>query len=352
MKIGLIGCGGISHAHIRGILGTNGRVKITACCDISLPAAEKRAAELGVTSVHTDYHTFLREADIDAVVICTTHDTHAPIAIAAAAAGKHALVEKPIACTLADARAMVAAHDKAGTTLMVAQCQRYDPSYRGLKTVLASGELGAVRAVRFDAMQNYPAFAPKEHWLFDGNIAGGGIVISVLVHRIDLVRFLVGEVRRVTAISRSLHPNFRNGAEDFAAGILEFESGAIGEFFGTYSGPRMPYCEQLMFFCEHGAVHALPEQGQYSGPAYIARSAGWTAKDWLDQYRGFEKATPDRGSLPSDDPFVNQISHFADCVAAKTAPISSGRDNLGTMAVVEAIHRSAKLGRAVELQEL
>jgi predicted dehydrogenase len=357
LRVALIGCGGISgaHAHAYRTLGHD-VAQVTACADAALPLAERRASELGAGFVTDDYRAAIYRTDVDAVDICLPHHLHAEVALAALAAGKHVLVEKPMACSMTECRAMVEAAAHAGRTLMVAQCQRYMPSYRGVHRLVAEGALGPIRAVRFDSMQNAPAFLSGDHWLFDGHLAGGGIVISVSVHRIDLVRYFVGDVRRVQAVTRTGAAPYRNGAEDYAAAVLEFDNGAIGEHFATYSGFRMPYSEMFMLFGDRGAVHALPSAGEPAGPAVYAtadqedaaaRGSGWNA-----QFRGFLPVPPDREGLPTDDGFANEIAHFAQCCRTGAEPLSSGRDNLGTMKVIFGIYRAAQTGTWVDLGAL
>ncbi|HOE67401.1 MAG TPA: Gfo/Idh/MocA family oxidoreductase [Candidatus Hydrogenedentes bacterium] len=349
-KIGLIGAGGISGQHLRAFKGFPERVLMTAVCDISEDAARKRAGEVGGAAVYADVAKMLREADIDAVDICTTHDQHAELALAAIAAGKHVLLEKPMGCSMQECRDMVAAAEKAGVAFMIAQCQRYMPTYRSVRRLVERGELGAIRAVRFDSMQDLPSFAPNGHWLCDAKKAGGGIVISVSVHRIDLMRYLIGDVKRVTGVSRSTTPLFTNGAENFAVGLLEFENGAIGEMFGTYTGFRMPWGEMFMIFADEGTIHAVPPQGHYEGDSVIAlRRAAAPIAGWEDQYNGFAPLDVDRSEFPTDDGFTNEILHFADCCRTGKEPDSSGRDNLGTMATIFAFYESARTGQTVDV---
>ena len=357
LRVALIGCGGISgaHAHAYRTLGPD-VARVMACADSTLPLAERRATELGAPFVTDDYRAAIHRSDVDAVDICLPHHLHAEVALAALAAGKHVLVEKPMACSLAECRAMVDGATRAGRTLMVAQCQRYMPSYRGVRRLVTEGALGPVRAVRFDSMQNAPAFLHPDHWLFDSRLAGGGIVISVSVHRIDLVRYFVGDVRRVQALTRPGASPYRNGAEDYAAAVLEFENGAIGEHFATYSGFRMPYSEMFMLFGDRGAVHALPPAGSSMGPALYATAdrddAATRGSDWNAQFNGFLPVPPDQGDLPTGDGFANEIAHFAECCRSGAEPLSSGRDNLGTMKVIFGIYRAAETGAWVDLNAL
>lgn len=353
LKVGLIGAGGIAGAHLKAYLQLSQQVRLVAICDVREEAARWRAQEAGITAVYTDAYRMLREADIDAVDICTSHDQHAPLALAAAEAGKHILVEKPMACSLQQCREMVAAAEKARVILMVAQNQRYMPSHRGVRRLIQEGELGVIHAVRFDSMQNLSVFLPPSHWLFDGNQAGGGIVISVSVHKIDLMRYLVGEVKRVVGIQRNFHSEFINGAEDYACALLEFENGALGEMFATYAGFRMPWSEQFMIFGSEGTVHAVPPIGQSGGPAWIAsRRRGVKGEGWAQQFLGFVPVEPDQEGLPSEDSFVNEIFHFVECCQTGKEPLSSGRDNLETMKVVFGFYESARTGKPAEMATL
>ncbi len=357
LRIGLIGAGNIWNAHKVAFQQFPESVRLAAVMDINPAAAQKAADEFPGAKVYADPATMLRDAEIDAVLILTVHAEHAALAHAAIVSGRHVLVEKPMACSLAEARSMADAADKAGVRLMIGQCQRYDRSYRGAKRLIESGEIGRVQAVRFDSMQGLfsNGILPAGHWLADGSKAGGGIVISVCVHRLDLVRFCLGEVRRVSAVTRTLDPGYINGAEDFAAALFEFESGALGEMFGTYSGFRMPYSEGLMIFGQDGAIHASPNNGEYQAPAVYASKQHPGVKDennWLAQFRGFQPVPPDTDGLPSDNSFVNQMLHFADCCHTGAEPLSSGRDNLGTMRLIEGIYQSAKTGTWIDLKNL
>lgn len=357
LRVGLIGCGGISGAHAQAYraLGPD-MIRVVATADRVPALAQRRAADLGAAFSGADYRALLERPDVEAVDICLPHHLHAEVALAALAAGKHVLVEKPMACSLDEGRAMVAAAERRGATLMVAQCQRYMPSYRGVRRLVSTGALGALRAVRFDSMQNAPAFLPPDHWLFDGRLAGGGIVISVSVHRIDLVRYLVGDVARVSAITHAGAAPYSHGAEDYAAAVLEFKGGFLGEHFATYSGYRLPYSESLLLLGDRGAVHALPAAGQAMGPALYATAdrddAAGRAPGWEAQYTGFLPVPPDREGLPGDDGFANELAHFAACCRSGEEPLSSGRDNLGTLRVIFGIYRSAQTGAWVDLAAL
>jgi len=354
LRVGLIGTGGIARAHLRAYRHYPQQVQLKAVCDVQAEAVEQFAQEVGgEVQVYTDPEVMLKEAGIEAVDICTVHNTHAPLAIMAADAGKHILVEKPMACTRQECADMVQAAERAGVQLMVAQCQRYMPAFRGVKRVMESGELGRLHAIRFDAMQNMLAFLPPRHWLYDGQQAGGGIVISVAVHKLDLLRYLVGEVRRVHAVCRTQHPAFINGAEDYAVATLEFETPdgtVLGEMFATYSGFRLPWSEQFMIFGEQGAIYMVPPLSGHDRTMIASIRRGTPAGGWESQFGGFEAIEPEMEGLSGQDNFINEILHFAECCASGREPLTSGRDNLKTMRIVFAIYESARTGQWVECE--
>jgi len=154
LRVALVGAGNIASHHLPAYRRFPDEVVLVAVCDVNEGAARKRAQEAGVEPVFADVAMLLREVDCDALDICATPDQHAPIVHAAIAAGKHVLVEKPFALTLADCRELVAAADRARVTLMVAQNQRFLPTHQAARAIIASGELGEIRAVRTDSFQH------------------------------------------------------------------------------------------------------------------------------------------------------------------------------------------------------
>lgn len=349
IKIGLIGAGGASNRHTAAYIQFPNQIRLTAICDYIRSHAEKRSEETGCNDIYCDAERMLRKADIDAVHICTPHADHYVLAMSAIDMGKHVLVEKPMGVTLDQCTTMAAAAKKRRVTLMAGQVRRYMPMYRCTKRIIERGDIGRVRAVRFDCMLDLPSFAPYGHWMSDGAQAGGGVVISQCIHGIDLMRYFVGEVKRVQAMTRTSSHLFIHNAEDFACALFEFETGAIGEMFGTYSGFRMPWGEQFMIFGEEGTIHAVPPKGEFEGEVMIAtRKHANPFNEWADQYRGFKPLQYDLEGMPSDDAFTNEILHFADCCRSGAEPESSARDNLETMRVVFAIYESAKSGSFAE----
>ena len=353
LRVALVGAGNIASHHLPAYAQFPEHVRLVAVCDLDETLARKRAREVGVERVYGDVDALLREVACDALDVCVTPDQHASVALAAIESGRHVLVEKPFALTLADCRGLVVAADRAGVTLMVAQNQRFLPSHQAARAIIASGELGEIRAVQTTSIQHWGALA-EGHWQYDGARAGGGAVIGVGVHRLDLVRFLAGNVERVlSAVTRTTSPRFVNGAEEVAAATFELENGALGQAFATVSAFRSPWSEQLLVFGERGTIHASPAPGSVRSRAFVAserRSAA--VVEWADQFGGFEPVDATAEGLPSESGQVNEILHFASCCSTGAEPLSSGRDNIGTMQLVAAIYESARIGSRVELADL
>jgi predicted dehydrogenase len=360
LKVGLIGSGGISRAHMPAFLERKDDVTLTAVCDVREDAALAYAKDAGLDSgaAYTDIESFLRNADIEAVDICTTHNTHHDLAVAAIQAGKHVLLEKPMATSIAESRNIVEEAEKAGVTFMVAQMLRFLPHYQQVRRIIESGELGEIWAARADSFFGAAISGPgtvmtNDWWGFDREICGGGALMMVATHQLDLLRYFIGDVRRVTAKWWTDNPVLKNGAEDRVISTLEFENGAIGTSITSYS-TRTPWHYQTLLLGEEGTIYTAPPEGgdvvaQHHAPALIASKtrdgeAGWRMAE------SFEPITNHMDGLVSEDnPFMNEIVHFARSIRNDVEPLSSGRQNFNTMEVVHGIYESAATGQTVEL---
>ena len=379
MKVGLIGTGGISNRHMIPYLDRPDRVRLTAVCDVVESLAQEYAKKAGVEAIYLDFNEMLRDADIDAVDICTGHSSHAPLAIAAAKAGKHVIVEKAMAHTLQGCKDMLEAADKAGVTLMVAQHLRYSPEARAVKRFIDAGNLGEIRAARTHTLGGGGGDRRPNDWMKDGK-AGGGVMLVQSVHHLDLLRFYVGNVKRVMGLSRSIQPNFLNDADDLVAATLEFENGAVGDLLASWSTPVSPEGMSYMIFGSEGTVHSTPPTIEQSLEAPV-RQFGTIMYSVRDEEQEKEQAramasgplrrpltrerletmmrrptfqplpTNDTG-LPSDDYFTNEILHFEECCRTGKEPISSGRDNLETMKIIFGIFESSRTGKVMDLADL
>ena len=379
LKVGLVGAGGIANSHLPAYLEHTDRVRLTAVCDIIEDAASAYAKRANVDAIYTDLDTMLREADIDAVDLCHRHDLHAPHAIAAAEAGKHVIVEKPMANSVRDCREMVEAADKSGVTLMVAQHLRYMRTAAAAKRLIEDGKLGEIEAVRTHMVAGgYGRMDRRGHWMRDPKYAGGGVMMTTQVHHIDLLRFYVGDVKRVFGICRTLQPDKLPGAEDLVAATLEFANGAVGHVFAKASLSRegRSYClmgSEGTLYAEL-AVESDETPTPHFGTLMVSLKSPEKEQEYLSSVgdmrrfmRGdakrrnefirklepvFEPLSTDGTGLRTANGFVNEILHWAECCRTGAAPISSGRDNVNTIEVIMGIYESSRTGMPVDLDTL
>jgi len=357
LKVGLIGTGRIGRDHLPAYLQFPDKVKLVAVCDIREDAVRQYAKDAGVEAVYTDTTKMLKDADIDAVDICTTHDQHLQQVVTAAEAGKHVLVEKAMGRTMDECRKMIAATDKAGVTFMVAQNLRYAPSWRTVRRLVQDGELGTIRAARCDTIVNATRILPAGDWMFDGTRVGGGVVMMNTIHIIDLLRYFVGDIKRVTGVCKTVAPVLMGGAEDYVCATLEFENGAIGTAFGIWSLSRSPVGVQYQLFGDDGALYSSPKppvnRGEQVGPIMVSSpKRDKPGVKPANPYENFVQVESLKEGLPSDMSFVNEILHFADCSQTGKEPISSGHDNLGTIKTILGIYESARTGKTIDLDTL
>ena len=359
LKVGLIGTGSIANLHVPAFTRFPNQVQLTALCDIREEAVQRFARNTRAAAVYTDAARMLREADIEAVDICTIHDQHAPLAIAAAEAGKHVLLEKPMATSMKACRDILAATDKAGVTFMVAQQLRHLPSYAAVRQLIREGELGRVWSLRADnwnaMFRSRSSNRRPDWWALDGKRAGGGALPMYVTHHIDLFRYFIGDVKRVWGKVWTDHPFFTNGADDSAVATLEFENGAVGHLSTSFSAAS-PHSHQIIIFGTEGTIYTEPPPGgnpiaQHQAPALVSslRRDGDAGPGHTAQ---FVPVIESAGEPDYSLPYVSEILHFAECCQEGKEPISSGRDNLGTMKAIFGIYESSRTGEPVDLSSL
>ena len=296
------------------------RVHMVAVCDMVEPLAQAYAKDAGVDTVYTDLDDMLRNADIDAVDICTGHAQHAPNTIAAAEAGKHVLVEKAMSNTLQGCRDMVAAADKAGVTLMVSQQLRYSADATAVKALVDKGKLGDIQGVRNHIIMQ----GPDKSWMNDGSL-GGGVLLLNSIHHIDLLRYYVGNVKRVMAFCKAFQPQMVNGGEDLFTATLEFENGAIGDIFASWTSYLTPEHASYLLLGSEGTIHSGPYIGDgprspfaHFGTMMAAYKEELDPSNESDRRRRihpeFEPIDTSWTNMPSYNYFVNEVLHFEECV--------------------------------------
>ncbi len=333
LRVGIIGCGKIAHLHGEGYRAAPDLAEVVVCSDDwSIDAARQLAATFPNATAVGHWQAVVERDDIDVISVCMPHDDHLPIGLAGAAAGKHMLIEKPFALNLEQARQIVQASEQAGKVLMVGQNQRFMESHRRVKALLDQDAIGKLVAVRFDCNQFVSKMYGPDSWMFERARTGGGMVISTAVHKLDLLRWFFGEITQVSSFQATTSLNYReaNPNEDVATILLEFENGMLGEGFYLFAAHKSPIptttSELTVIYGEEGIIHNVLGWHVYS-PKIPQYSAGETKLDFPNE--------PYVGSV------VTEIRHFLECIRDGKEPLTSGRDNLNTVATIDAIYRAA-----------
>lgn len=291
-------------------------------------------------------------ADIDAmyaagtpegVIVATPNSTHVDIGVACLERGSAVIVEKPIADSVAEARSLCDAAERLGMPLMVGHQRRHNVILRTAREIVRSGRLGKVVAANGMAAFLKPESYFEAAWRRQ---AGGGPILINMIHDIDLLRFLLGEIVSVQAASANKARGFE--VEDTAAVVLGFESGALATLTVSDTAAS-PWCWDMAA----GEAEHYPRQ--HVNSHYIVGSQASMTLPLLEvwEYKGqpgwHQPLTMERTALHLGHPYDEQLRHFAAVIDGKETPVCSGEDGLRTLQATLAVGAAAKQGERIEL---
>jgi predicted dehydrogenase len=329
VRVAVIGAGFMGERHARIYAGMPD-VELVAVCDVRESAAQELAARTGAAA-YSDYRALLGRDDLDAVSVCTPDGLHREPCELALRAGRHVLVEKPIATTVSDAEAIVESASRGGTVLLVGHCLRFDPRYDQARQAAARGELGAIQTI----------YTRRANTVAAQDRLGGRCSLPLFlgVHDYDVMRWLVGgEVERVTAESKwGLLRDLGFPVEDANCALLRFSTGALGIAELSWILPRG--------FPASGD-HRLDLVGS-AGSLSIA-----TLETGLRRADGQRAVQVDTASAPSvlghpGGMFYFELRHFVDCVRGRATPAITPHDAVMALRIALAVERAASTGAPV-----
>jgi predicted dehydrogenase len=352
--VAIVGCGGITlQNHLPG-LAICADTKVVALCDNDDSTLERARQQTGVTATSTSFEEIVTRDDVQAVIIATPNFTHAPIALAAIAAGKHVLCEKPIAMTYAEALNMANTADAAGVRHMTAFTYRFVPAMRFLDHLVKRGDLGQPYHYRSCRLQDWGTRGLG--WRQVKKLAATGELGDMLSHRIDFAHLLVGPMTRLVANLGNLTPNRGgqpNDTDDWVAILAQFECGAGGVLessklaSGMNESWRSPDRVELngsaaSFSFTTGTWNEL-QYGKASGPGFAPLPVPKEFWTWPGSPRD-----PGAG-----DPLVtfryDQAWEFIDAIRNQRPCVPSFHDGARMQAVIDAALKSAETRQWVEL---
>ena len=351
LGVGIIGTGGIAHVHAASIKG-NPYTEVVGLCDIKDGVAESFGRRLGFdVPIFADYHELLTMDGLDAVIVATSNDAHAPAAIAAVEAGKHTLCEKPMSNSFADAKAMVAAEERASVCTMIGYSKRFFRGTRFLYDYLRREELGRVFSVRAFYLQGHlsnPEYPMA--WRMQREKTGTGSLGDLAAHVTDLAQHLLGDdITRVTGMLKTfvdkrpsmIDPGKKESVDvdDACMFWAEFKTGAMGTFESSRNATGRPDHWRIEIDAEDAAlIYDNTDQkvlvSVRTGPTRLAR--------WI------ELPIPRRyGPIVSE--FQIEFNHFVDCIRSGGTPVPSFAEAMKTERVLDAVVRSSETGMAVDI---
>ncbi len=344
IRIGIIGAGNIAQSqHIPAYLRLKD-VELVAVCDLKEERAKEVAEKYGMKYSTTSINDLVALEELDAVDICAWNNAHAQAAIAAAAAGKHILCEKPMALNVQQAEEMLKASKKSGKVFMMGFVNRFRPDSIVLKDMLDTGKFGEIYYSKTGWLRRR---GTPLGWFTDTSKAGGGPVIDIGVHVIDLTWYLMGKPKPIS-VSATVHKdklgnyktkgvgrwvafdtdNLKFDTEDSAAGIIRFENGASMNFEVSW------------------AINAK-DTGIYSH--IFGTKAGASLNPFAIYGEDADYLMDSTPTIGKDDRFFNEISHFIDCIKTGSQPVSSAQDGLEIQKILNGIYDSAKAGKEILL---
>jgi len=329
LRVALVGCGLISEMHVRGYAAHADRARIVACFDTDRAKAEERAGPLGA-KVASSYRELLEDPNVDAVELCTPPHLHTEQVLAAAAAGKHILCQKPLARTLEECDRMIQACRDANVVFYYGEIYRTMDVGLAARAAVLAGEIGEMVGIQATYAHWQGGAYLGTAWRYDPKISGGGQLLDGGIHHIDLMRVVGGEVAAVSCFTRRVRPEL--GGEDTSVVNLHYEEGHLGSLFSSqaaalwYPGPG---------FAAFGTKGILTIGGPYG--ALVLHQEG----------------LPDRQKVlltERVDAWAAMAGHYLDVIFNGVENLAKAEEGREDLRVVLAAYQSAEEERRISLQ--
>lgn len=348
LRVGIIGNGGIANCHAHGYKALGDRVEIVACCDMVESKAADFAKRYDIPHYYTDAKSMLAAEKLDMVSVCTWNNAHAECTIAALEAGCNVLCEKPMAMNAAQAMEMKAAAEKAGKLLMIGFVRRHGQDAEKALSLISQGYLGDIYFAKASYLRRcgFPG-----GWFGDKTLSGGGPLIDLGVHVIDLTRYLMGSPKPVTVFGATFdkigarsnvavdgyksetavkEPVFT--VEDLATAMIRFDNGAVLYVEASFNLNTKKGTGDIELMGDKAGLTLTPFELHTECDNSIA-DIKFEKEPYFDFTRDFDA----------------EIRHFADCVEGKAKCKATADDGIELMRVLDAVYESARTGKSVDI---
>jgi predicted dehydrogenase len=349
VKIGIIGAGSISEYHIRGFQKLKD-VEVAALCDSNKTRASEMALKYGIKFVYEKAEDMLADDRIDAVTICVWNKLHADLSIQALQQGKHVLCEKPMALNAAEAEKMLKAEEESGKLLMLGLVRRFDAKTEAAKGIVSGGELGNIYYAKAAYLRRD---GQPGGWFSDKSKSGGGALIDIGIHSLDLLLYLIDAGRVDSVSGKVFHfPDMMIGikgadkyesrdtgkihnVEDMVIATITFSDGTILNLEASWAQHIKDETQYMEIYGELGGLIVDPDLVLYSN------------KNGFMTDKTFNTGTNEGDAFQMM--FDAEMAHFRDCIIKGTECRSPSTEALELMKIIDAIYRSAELGKPVYL---
>lgn len=325
VKVGIIGAGGISQvSHIPNIVAEPS-AELVAVCDTDSGRAAAVAERYEVAKWYDQPERMFELEELDCVILATPTITHLPLAQLTLEKGVDLMIEKPFARNADEAHKIVEAAEKADRILMVAMNHRFREDTDHLKNLISSGELGEVHMVRAGWMRRLGVWG-RPYWFTDPKLAGGGVLLDLGLQMIDLVFYLLGFPTVVEAVGSTSNKTLDLEVEDTASVFIRMADEATFTLGVSWANC---FREDIAYTYISGS-----QGGASLNPLRLTRRQG---------NRILEVTPPgleDQGELYRES-FRFEIAHFIDCVRERTTPLSTGKEAVATLEVIDQLYRSS-----------
>jgi predicted dehydrogenase len=343
VRWGVLGSGGIARRRtIPEGIAAAASAELTAVFDIDPRVNDEVASQLGARACGGEAE-LLADADVDAVYIATPANLHREQALAAAGAGRHVFCEKPLGLTAADSREMIAACDGAGVKLGVGFMMRFHAAHREALRLIREGRLGTLVFGRGQLSCWYPPI--EGAWRQEPETGGGGALMDMGGHCIDLLEMFFGPVRRASCRIGNLVHDY--ASEDAATALLEFESGAQAVVDAFFCVPDAASRNRLEIYGSRGSLLAEGTIGQASAGSIVAH-----LEEAASGYDARQVRTDDGGVVITPEPvnmYEAEVEDFSRAILDDRPPANHAGLGLRSALVLAACYESARTGKAVEV---
>lgn len=340
LRVGIIGCGWPGEAHAKGYAAAGG-FKLVAVADLIPQRRQKLSSQFGIERQYTDAKELLADKELDVISVCLPTAQHAPIAIAALRSGRHVLLEKPPALNAKQARQIEAAAAKAKKVLLYGLQRRFGPAEQAARQAIVRGYAGGVYHVRAQWLRTR-GIPIGTGWFVQKAQSGGGAMIDIGVHMLDLAWYLLGQPGPISAFAVCHHKfahlaprNLKMDVEDSAYALIRFEGGKSLELAASWALNQPPQQQGTLcrVYGDKAAIDVYTPDG-----AMLHR-------DFDQKGQSQVTALPP----PKISGHAAMARHFRQCILGKAKPLAGPVEGVALMQMIDAIYKSAQTGKSVKI---